>query len=89
MVMATRLGVRTLVMTQAKEEIVYRGKILAIVNVHQPNGEVWEIARRSPGVRVIIKNTYFRGDPSKSSMAPPKTLKTASPAHVSHFLIAV
>jgi 8-oxo-dGTP pyrophosphatase MutT (NUDIX family) len=44
-------------MTQAKEEIAYKGKILAIINVHQPNGEVWEIARRSPGVRVIIKNT--------------------------------
>lgn len=38
------------------EEIDYRGKIFAIVKLKQPNGEVWEIARRTPGVRMIIKN---------------------------------
>ncbi len=44
-------------MSEIKEEIAYKGNILAIVNIHQPNGEIWEVARRSPGVRVIIKNT--------------------------------
>lgn len=38
------------------QEIVYRGKIFAIVKLKQPNGEVWEVARRAPGVRIILKN---------------------------------
>lgn len=40
-----------------KETIDYKGKIFAIVKLQQPNGEVWEIARRTPGVRIIIKNS--------------------------------
>lgn len=41
----------------AKETIDYKGKIFAIVKLEQPNGEVWEIARRTPGVRIIVKNS--------------------------------
>ena len=40
----------------SEEKIDYKGKIFAIVKFEQPNGEVWEIARRTPGVRIIIKN---------------------------------
>jgi ADP-ribose pyrophosphatase YjhB (NUDIX family) len=38
------------------ESVDYKGKIFAIVKFKQPNGEVWEIARRTSGVRMIIKN---------------------------------
>ena len=38
------------------ESVDYKGKIFAIIKLQQPNGEVWEIARRSPGVRIIVKN---------------------------------
>lgn len=41
----------------SKETIDYEGKIFAIVKLQQPNGEVWEIARRTPGVRIIAKNS--------------------------------
>ena len=41
----------------SKETIDYEGKIFAIVKLEQPNGEVWEIARRTPGVRIIVKNS--------------------------------
>lgn len=41
----------------SNQEIVYSGKIFAIVKLKQLNGEVWEIARRSPGVRIILKNS--------------------------------
>lgn len=40
----------------SKETIDYKGKIFAIIKLEQPNGEVWEIARRTPGVRIIVKN---------------------------------
>jgi hypothetical protein len=43
-------------MQKPNQEIVYRGKIFVIVKLKQPNGEVWEIARRTPGVRIILKN---------------------------------
>lgn len=38
------------------EKIDYTGKIFAIVKLTQSNGEVWEIARRTPGVRMIVRN---------------------------------
>lgn len=43
-------------MSEVKEKIVFEGKIFQIVQLHQPNGEVWEVARRAPGVRLIVKN---------------------------------
>ena len=36
------------------EDIKYQGRILEIVELPQPNGKVFEIARRAPGVRLII-----------------------------------
>lgn len=38
------------------EKIVFEGRIFQIVQTHQPSGEVWELARRAPGVRLIVKN---------------------------------
>lgn len=43
-------------MQESKQEIVFEGKIFQIVQTHQPSGEVWEVARRAPGVRLIVKN---------------------------------
>lgn len=43
-------------MSESKEEVVFEGKIFQLVQIHQPNGEVWEVARRAPGVRLIVKN---------------------------------
>ncbi len=43
-------------MSEAKEEVVFEGRIFQLVQLHQPNGEVWEVARRAPGVRLIVKN---------------------------------
>lgn len=36
------------------EKVVYRGKIIEIVQLPQPNGKVFEVARRAPGTRLII-----------------------------------
>jgi 8-oxo-dGTP pyrophosphatase MutT (NUDIX family) len=43
-------------MKESKEEVVFEGNIFQLVHIHQPNGEVWEVARRTPGVRLIVKN---------------------------------
>jgi 8-oxo-dGTP pyrophosphatase MutT (NUDIX family) len=39
-----------------KEEVVFEGRIFQVVELHQESGEVWEVARRAPGVRLIVKN---------------------------------
>lgn len=36
------------------KEVVYRGKIIEVVQLPQPNGKVFEVARRAPGTRLII-----------------------------------
>lgn len=42
----------------SKEKIVYEGKTFWIVQTLSPDGtETWETARRTPGVRLIIKNS--------------------------------
>jgi ADP-ribose pyrophosphatase len=38
-----------------EESIKYRGRMLEIVELPQPNGKIFEIARRAPGVRLIIQ----------------------------------
>ena len=37
-----------------KENIVAQGKIFELVQTTQPDGRVFEVARRAPGTRVII-----------------------------------
>ena len=37
-----------------KEQIFARGKLFELVHLPQPDGRVFEIARRAPGVRLII-----------------------------------
>ena len=39
---------------QEKEEIVFRGKMFDVMHAEQPDGRVFETARRAPGVRLII-----------------------------------
>lgn len=41
-------------MSNTNEEIVARGKIFELVHLPQPDGRKFEVARRAPGVRVII-----------------------------------
>jgi 8-oxo-dGTP pyrophosphatase MutT (NUDIX family) len=36
------------------EEVIIKGKLFELVQVVQPDGRVFEIARRAPGVRLII-----------------------------------
>ena len=36
-----------------KEEIFARGKMFELVHISQPNGKVFEVARRAPGVRLL------------------------------------
>ena len=36
------------------EEIYAKGKIFELVQLQQPDGRMFEIARRAPGVRIII-----------------------------------
>jgi 8-oxo-dGTP pyrophosphatase MutT (NUDIX family) len=43
--------------TGPKSEIAFRGKLFEVEQVTQPDGRVFEIARRAPGVRVIIPDT--------------------------------
>ena len=38
------------------EEIAFSGKLFEIVHTTQPDGRVFELARRAPGVRLIIVN---------------------------------
>jgi 8-oxo-dGTP pyrophosphatase MutT (NUDIX family) len=38
------------------EEVIARGKLFELVQIHQPDGRVFEVARRAPGVRLIIAN---------------------------------
>ena len=38
------------------EDIVAKGRIFELVQTVQPDGRVFEVARRAPGVRVIIAN---------------------------------
>jgi 8-oxo-dGTP pyrophosphatase MutT (NUDIX family) len=42
------------------EEIFSSGKLFELVHVAQPDGRVFEIARRAPGVRVIIADRQGR-----------------------------
>lgn len=44
----------------AKEEIFARGKLFELVHIEQPNGRVFEIARRAPGVRLIVSDAKQR-----------------------------
>lgn len=37
-----------------KSEVVFRGKLFEVEQTTQPDGRVFEVARRAPGVRVII-----------------------------------
>lgn len=37
-----------------EEHIIARGKIFELVQTKQPDGRIFEVARRAPGVRVII-----------------------------------
>lgn len=39
------------------EKIVAKGKIFELVQLVQPDGRVFEVARRAPGVRIIIADT--------------------------------
>jgi 8-oxo-dGTP pyrophosphatase MutT (NUDIX family) len=36
------------------EKVVFEGRVFEIINIEQPDGRVFEIARRAPGVRTII-----------------------------------
>jgi ADP-ribose pyrophosphatase YjhB (NUDIX family) len=42
--------------SETREEIFARGKMFELVHATQPDGRVFEIARRAPGVRLIIAN---------------------------------
>ena len=44
----------------SKEVIVVRGKLFELVQMPQPDGRVFEVARRAPGVRVIIADRTSR-----------------------------
>jgi ADP-ribose pyrophosphatase len=41
-------------------QIVFRGKIFETVQIAQPDGRVFEVARRAPGVRLIIADTHAK-----------------------------
>lgn len=41
---------------EPKKEIVFRGKLFEIEQTTQPDGRVFEVAQRAPGVRLIIAN---------------------------------
>ena len=41
-------------MNTEQENIITRGKIFELVQTKQPDGRIFEVARRAPGVRVII-----------------------------------
>jgi hypothetical protein len=41
-------------MSSTNEHIVARGKIFELVQTTQPDGRIFEVARRAPGVRMII-----------------------------------
>lgn len=41
---------------QLREEVFASGKLFELVHVPQPDGRVFELARRAPGVRLIICN---------------------------------
>lgn len=43
-------------MAQNQEEIFAAGKLFELVHLLQPDGRVFEVARRAPGVRLIIPN---------------------------------
>jgi ADP-ribose pyrophosphatase len=40
-----------------KEEIVFKGKLFELVQLKQDDGRVFEVARRAPGVRLIIADS--------------------------------
>lgn len=44
----------------AAENIIAKGKIFELVHAEQPDGRVFEIARRAPGVRIIIADEAER-----------------------------
>lgn len=44
----------------SNEEIFARGKMFELVHETQPDGRVFEVARRAPGVRLIIANREKR-----------------------------
>jgi ADP-ribose pyrophosphatase len=41
------------------ETIFAKGKLFELVHVEQPDGRVFEVARRAPGVRIIIADLAF------------------------------
>lgn len=41
-------------------EIVFRGKLFEVVQTKQPDGRVFELARRAPGVRIIVADKQKR-----------------------------
>lgn len=43
-------------MTDQKEVIYASGKIFELVQIPKPDGRVFEVARRAPGVRLIVAN---------------------------------
>lgn len=47
-------------MQKQHEEIVAKGKIFELVHVEQPDGRIFEVARRAPGVRIIIADKADR-----------------------------
>lgn len=40
----------------AEQSVIYKGKLFELVHLPQADGRVFEVARRAPGVRVIIAN---------------------------------
>jgi hypothetical protein len=47
-------------MSSQEERIAARGKMFELVELPQPDGRVFEVARRAPGVRVIIADKVAR-----------------------------
>lgn len=45
---------------KSKQEIVFRGRIFEVEHLHQPDGRAFEVARRAPGVRLIISKKEER-----------------------------
>lgn len=47
-------------MTMDNEEVYARGRLFELVHLRQPDGRTFEVARRAPGVRVIIADKVAR-----------------------------
>ena len=42
------------------EEVVAKGKIFELIQIKQEDGRIFEVARRAPGVRIIIHDEAAR-----------------------------